>query len=82
MTQVIPSPNHPLRNQAEFQKRYENKIYDNKKSVNRQNKPQQQADLAALVLQFEKQGGEIEVLQGFPEVIKSNAAFAYSRLAG
>ncbi len=66
MTQVTPAANHPLRIQSEMPRF--------KKSVDRQNKPLQQAELKAQIESFVNAGGLVEVLPGFPEVIKSRAA--------
>ena len=65
MTQVTPAANHPLRIQSEMPRF--------RKSVDRPNKPEQQAELKAQMEAFLNAGGSVQVLPGFPEVVQSNA---------
>jgi hypothetical protein len=74
MTQVTPAANHPLRIQSEMPRF--------KKSVDRQNKSEQQVQLKAQVLAFINAGGLVEVLPGFPEIINSQAAQVSSWMLG
>ncbi len=65
MTQVTPAANHPLRIQSEMPRF--------RKSVDRQNKREQQTELKAQVKAFLNAGGSVQVLPGFPEIVQSQA---------
>ncbi len=69
MTQVIPAANHPLRIQSEMPRF--------KKATERQNKPEQQAEIHLKMQVFLRAGGSVQVLTGFPEVIKSQVAMPW-----
>ena len=70
MTQVTPSANHPLKIKSEMP-RFNNQYVD------RQNKTEQQELMNAQVRAFLNAGGCVDVLPGFPEVIKSRAAHSW-----
>ncbi len=74
MTQVTPAANHPLRIKSEMPRF--------KESVDRQDKPGQQAEIRLQVQQFLGAGGLIEVLPGFPEIVQSQAMRTSSWIVG
>ena len=70
MTQVIPAKNHPLKIKSEV-------VKTESKSCARQNKIDQQLQLAADVEAFLKAGGSVQELSGPPEVTESRSAHSW-----